>query len=77
MPMPAMSQPMSMAPGPATEAMFWGMEKIPAPTVEPIMRATSVHILTVWDFFPSGEVLEVIRIKYPVRDAAGPIRLYS
>lgn len=45
-PTPAMTQLMSMAPGAATEAMFWGREKIPAPTVEPMIKATSVHMGT-------------------------------
>ncbi|GAB2505299.1 hypothetical protein GCM10027031_11300 [Corynebacterium atrinae] len=46
-PTPEMSQPMSMAPGPAAEAAFWGKEKMPEPTVEPTMSATSVHTVTV------------------------------
>lgn len=54
-PTPAMAQLISMAPGAVTEAMFWGREKIPAPTVEPMMSATSVHmgterVLSSWGF---------------------------
>ena len=50
MPTPAMSHPVSIAPGPATEPMFCGSAKMPEPTVEPMMRDTSVHIVTVCVF---------------------------
>lgn len=46
MPTPAIAQPMSIAPGLATDAIFCGSAKIPEPTVEPIMRETSVQIVT-------------------------------
>lgn len=47
MPIPAMTHPMSMAPGAATDPMFWGSEKIPAPTMDPTIRAMSVRMGTV------------------------------
>ncbi|GGO15576.1 hypothetical protein GCM10010980_11150 [Corynebacterium marinum] len=47
MPTPESTQPMSIAPGPAAEATFWGRENIPEPMVEPMIRATRLHIVTV------------------------------
>lgn len=73
MPIPATNQPMSMAPGPATEEIFWGSENMPAPTVDPIISATSVHNDTEWDLF----WLEVIGLKYRARPAKGNLRIYT
>ena len=47
MPMPAIAQPTSIAPGLATEPMFWGSAKMPEPMVDPMMRETSVQTETV------------------------------
>ena len=47
MPTPAMTQPVSIAPGPATEPIFCGRAKMPEPRVDPMMRETSVAMVTV------------------------------
>lgn len=70
MPTPAIAHPMSIAPGAATEAIFCGNEKMPAPTQEPMISATSDHIVTVCLDFPSPECCE----SAPVGDVAAAPR---
>lgn len=69
-PTPAIAHPMSIAPGAATEAIFCGNEKMPAPTQEPMISATSDHIVTVCLDFPSPECCE----SAPVGDVAAAPR---
>lgn len=70
MPTPAIAHPMSIAPGAATEAIFCGNEKMPAPTQEPMISATSDHIVTVCLDFPFPECCE----SAPVGDVAAAPR---
>lgn len=69
-PTPAIAHPMSIAPGAATEAIFCGNEKMPAPTQEPMISATSDHIVTVCLDFPFPECCE----SAPVGDVAAAPR---
>jgi len=46
---------------------------MPAPTVDPIISATSVHNDTEWDLF----CLEVIGLKYRARPVKGNLRKYT
>ena len=61
-----MAQPVSMAPGLATDPMFWGSAKMPDPMVDPIMSETKVHTETVRFDMASNTTSGVVYYNHPL-----------